>query len=173
MEELENLKNNHSRMLFLISQMYRDNEITREVKINLKYLVFLNDANLLGVLKKGYTNIEDLKKEIKIIGKNLDHEDLEEEFKNADMFNFNQDNNTVPNATPQEEGNEMLAGQTSPISSFLQEAKKRKQRNDQPVDNFHIEQAARNTQDTDTNPLIKECDFGASPKVTVTSRRKR
>ena len=171
MDELENLKSSHSRILYLISQMFRDNEITREVKINLKYLVFLNDANIIGILQKGYTNIEDLKNEIKILGKNLDHEDLEEEFKNADLFKFNQGEET-PDKSGQQEENEFMAGQSSPISSFLQEAKKRKQRNDRPVDTFHIEQATKMGADG-KNPIIQECDFGASPKTQLPSRRKK
>ncbi|CAI2378567.1 unnamed protein product [Moneuplotes crassus] len=176
MEELENLKNSHSRMLYIISQMYKDNEISRQVKINLKYLVFLNDANLLGILNKGYVNIQDLKEEIKTLGKNLNNEDLEEEFKSAEVFRIDQQPQSTTQAT-QEETVQFLAGESSPISSFLQKAKKRKQRSDKPVDNFHLDQAAQNAStnvsQNESNPIIQECDFGASPKVTLPSRRNK
>ena len=172
MEKLANLKNNHSRMLYIISQMYKDNEISRQVKINLKYLVFLNDANLLGILNKGYVNIEDLKDEIKVLGKNLNNEDLEEEFKSSEVFKLDQEPTAVTKATEQET-KEFLAGESSPISSFLQKAKKRKQRSDKPVDNFHLDQAAQNAVKKEKNPIIQECDFGASPKATLPSRRNK
>lgn len=174
MEELENLKNPHSRMLYLIGKMYREGEITQDVKINLKYLVFLNDANLLNILQKRYTNIEDMKEEIKYLGKNLTQEDLEEELKNSDLFKVNteEDINETTRENQEQEINEQLAAQSSPISSFLRDAKKRKQKMDKSVSNFHIEQVNQH-KDDGGNPVIKECDFGASPKFQPVSRRNR
>ena len=136
--------------------------------------MFLNDANLLGILKKGYTKIHDLKNEIKILGRSLNREDLEEEFKNTDLFNINHEEQPTQQeqTQPQQDGNDLLAGQTSPISSFLQEAKKRKQRMDKPVDNFHLENVNKPSEE-DKNAVMMQCDFGASPKVEPVSRRKR
>ena len=141
MDELENLKNNHSRMLYLIGQMYKDGEISNDIKINLKYLVFLNDDNLLGILRKGYTNIDDLKNEIKILGKNLDQEELEELFKDQNLFQLN---NGHAEDSKKEENDYDVGVMSSPISSMLQNAKKMKQRRDKPVDDFKLDPSNSN-----------------------------
>ena len=172
MEELENLKNEHSRMLYLIGKMYKDGEITQDVKINLKYLVFLNDANLLNVLRKDHPTIEDMKAEIKYMGKNLNHEDLEEELKNSNLFNVNGEQEAAaPQKVEEDDSNQLLMEQSSPVSSFLRNVKKRKQKMDKSVNDFHIEQV--NKSDEKDNSVMKVCDFGASPKVQAITRRRK
>ena len=141
-------------MLFLIGQMYREGEINNDIKINLKYLVFLNDENLLGVFRKGYTNIDDLKNEIRIMGKNLDQDDLEEMFKDENLFQFN--NGNIEEAKKDENDIDFNLI-SSPISSWLQDAKKRKQRMDKPVDGFQLEPASNfRAQQEEINPVIMQ-----------------
>ena len=171
MDELENLKNEHSRMLFLIGKMYKDGDISQDVKINLKYLVFLNDANLLGILKKEHTNIDEMKHEIKYLGKNLNHEDLEQELKDSDLFaaKDGEINDTSAQKTSNPEEDQYLNEVSSPISSFLRDAKKRNQNKVKSVTDFKIES---NGPTDKGNKVIAECDFGASPKIQAMSKRK-
>ena len=68
MEELGKLKNPHGRMLYLIQKMHKQGQISQDTKINLKYLVFMNDANLFELLTKGYTKLEHLLRAIKEVG---------------------------------------------------------------------------------------------------------
>ena len=139
-------------MLFLIGQMYREGEINNDIKINLKYLVFLNDENLLGVFRKGYTNINDLKNEIRIMGKNLDQDDLEEMFKDENLFQFN--NGHIEEAK-KDENNIDFNLISSPISSWLQDTKKRKQRADNSVDCFELDSSNLRTQPEENAVISK------------------
>ena len=41
-------------------------------------MVFLDDANLFNVLRKGYEDLEDMMDEVKSLGKAVDKVDLEE-----------------------------------------------------------------------------------------------
>ena len=146
-------------------------DVDNDIKINLKYLVFLNDDNLLGVFRKGYTNIDDLKNEIRIIGKNLDQDDLEEMFKDENLFQISNGNSEE---NKKEDNKFDLGLISSPISSYLQDAKKRKQRMDKPVDDFQLEPPSNNrSHQEDNNTAIMQCDVGASPKINPASRRKR
>lgn len=161
-------------MLYLIGKMSRDGEISHDVKINLKYLVFLNDPNLLNILQKNHTDIEEMKNEIKYLGKTFKPEDLEDELKNSDLFKVNteEDTNETTKENEAQEVNAQLAAQSSPISTFLRDKKKRMQKMDRSVEEFHIEPGNRQA-DPNGNPALNECEFGASPKFQPTSRRKR
>ena len=41
-------------MLFLIAEMFQEKLIDENTKAKLKYMVFLEEANLFNVFKKGY-----------------------------------------------------------------------------------------------------------------------
>lgn len=174
MEELENLKNPHSRMLFLISKMFKDNEITQETKLNLKYLVFLNDSNLLNILKKRYTNIEDIVADIKYFSKNLTREVVEEELKSSDLFTVNADHEAAEENEEIEtiDNSDALASQGSPMGSFLRDRKKKKQTQDKSVSGFTLEKPTQSNGATG-NSVVMSCGIGESPKFQPASRRNR
>ena len=175
MEELENLKNPHSRMLYLISKMYKENEITQDTKINLKYLVFLNDANLLNILKKRYTSIEDITAEIKYFSKNLTREVVEEELKSSDLFNVNADSEATEahEVDNTKEASDTIDSQGSPMGTFLRDRKKGKQKMDKSVTGFTLEKTAQSN-GTAGNAVVMSCGIGESPKfMPAQSRRNR
>ena len=175
MEELENLKNPHSRMLYLISKMYKENEISQDTKINLKYLVFLNDANLLNILKKRYTSIEDIEAEIKYFSKNLTREIVEEELKSSDLFNVDADAEAAKHTDEVQEiqdSSDSLASQSSPMGSFLRDRKKGKQKMDKSVSNFSLDKQAPSV-GTPGNSVVMSCGIGESPKFTPVGKRNR
>ena len=83
METLNKLLTKHSKLLWLIAFMEKSGSIDHETKLKLKYMVFLNDANLLNVLKKGYTDINDMIDDIRAQASSIEFEALEEAVKNA------------------------------------------------------------------------------------------
>ena len=50
-------------------------------------MVFLNDANLFNVFKKGYTDIEEMKQDVKEIGEAVDLEALQEALQSSILEN--------------------------------------------------------------------------------------
>uniref|UniRef100_A0A7S3N523 Uncharacterized protein n=1 Tax=Euplotes harpa TaxID=151035 RepID=A0A7S3N523_9SPIT len=153
--------------------MYREQRINQETKINLKYLVFLNDPNLLNILKRRHGTIEAIVEDIKSFSKNLTREVVEEELKNSDLFNGGNDIETEK--FEEDDGQtaaSLLEGQSSPMGSFLKERKKGKQKMDKSASEFYLDNA-KPTVGVNGNTAVMSCGIGDSPKFMPASRRNR
>ena len=173
MEALDKLKNPHSRMLFLIQKMYKEQQISTDTKINLKYLVFMNDPNLFNIFNKGYTELDHMLKEIKEVGEGCDREVLEEELKNSNFLDSNATTTTEQHQNDDSDAKKQIDLISSPMGSFLANRKRQKQVMDKPIDNFYLDRPVENHTAKETSSAVMSCGIGESPKFQPVSRRNR
>uniref|UniRef100_A0A7S3N9K4 Uncharacterized protein n=1 Tax=Euplotes harpa TaxID=151035 RepID=A0A7S3N9K4_9SPIT len=146
--------------------------ITKEDKANLKYLVFLNDANLFSIFNNDFSTIEEVFDEIKHFSKNITKEVVDEELKNTEMLNFisNESKTSTQVDDEAKEEQDQMAIQSSPIGTFLQKRKKNKKPDTSA--NFSLDGESQSTKEAD-NAVVNQCGPGESPKFIPVRRSKK
>eukprot|EP00345_Euplotes_harpa_P015840 CAMPEP_0168354224 /NCGR_PEP_ID=MMETSP0213-20121227/23771_1 /TAXON_ID=151035 /ORGANISM="Euplotes harpa, Strain FSP1.4" /LENGTH=147 /DNA_ID=CAMNT_0008366089 /DNA_START=97 /DNA_END=540 /DNA_ORIENTATION=- len=146
--------------------------ITKEDKANLKYLVFLNDANLFSIFNNDFSTIEEVFDEIKHFSKNITKEVVDEELKNTEMLNFISNESKASTQVDDEakEEQDQMAIQSSPIGTFLQKRKKNKKPDTSA--NFSLDGESQSTKEAD-NAVVNQCGPGESPKFIPVRRSKK
>lgn len=146
--QIERMRSDHSKMLYIINDMFQNENINEEQKVKLKYLVCLDDRNLLNILKRNYESEQDLKDSIIEIADSIDRNDLEELIKESKDI-LNRQETGSDDTAPDDIGG-------SPTGEFLLKRKKEVDSHKKDLKDFHIGGTATEAQ---------KCDLGLSPNL--------